>query len=105
MIDRHPALILRCAGAADVRYGVSFARDNNLPLAIRGGGHNIGGSALCDDGLVLDLSRDEIGAYRPGGAARVCRTRRDARTISIMKRRHSGSPRRSASTRPPASRA
>ena len=56
MIDRRPALILRCAGAADVRYGVAFARDNNLPLAIRGGGHNIGGSALCDDGLVLDLS-------------------------------------------------
>jgi FAD/FMN-containing dehydrogenase len=56
MIDRHPALILRCAGAADVRCGVTFARNNNLPLAIRGGGHNIGGSALCDDGLVLDLS-------------------------------------------------
>lgn len=56
MIDRHPALILRCAGVADVRRGVAFARDNDLPLAIRGGGHNIGGSALCDDGLVLDLS-------------------------------------------------
>jgi FAD/FMN-containing dehydrogenase len=56
MIDRHPAMILRCAGAADVRRGVAFARDNGLPLAIRGGGHNIGGSALCDDGLVLDLS-------------------------------------------------
>jgi FAD/FMN-containing dehydrogenase len=56
MIDRHPALILRCAGAADVRRGIGFARDNDLPLAVRGGGHNIGGSALCDDGLVLDLS-------------------------------------------------
>jgi len=56
MIDRHPAMILRCAGAADVRSGIAFARDNGLPLAIRGGGHNIGGSALCDDGLVLDLS-------------------------------------------------
>jgi FAD/FMN-containing dehydrogenase len=56
MIDRHPALILRCAGVADVRAGVAFARDNGLPLAIRGGGHNIGGSALCDDGVVLDLS-------------------------------------------------
>ncbi|WP_454873319.1 FAD-binding oxidoreductase [Paraburkholderia xenovorans] len=57
MIDRHPAIILRCAGAADVRQGVAFARDNGLPLAIRGGGHNIGGSALCDDGVVLDLSQ------------------------------------------------
>lgn len=57
MIDRRPAIILRCAGAADVREGVAFARDNGLPLAIRGGGHNIGGSALCDDGVVLDLSQ------------------------------------------------
>jgi len=56
MIDRYPAMILRCAGAADVRSGIAFARDNGLPLAVRGGGHNIGGSALCDDGLVLDLS-------------------------------------------------
>lgn len=56
MIDRRPALILRCAGVADVRRGVAFARDNGLPLAIRGGGHNIAGSALCDDGIVLDLS-------------------------------------------------
>src|SRR4051812_19664144 len=56
MIDRHPAMILRCAGAADVRRGVAFARDNDLPLAIRGGGHNIGGSALCDDGVALDMS-------------------------------------------------
>ncbi|NML34409.1 FAD-binding oxidoreductase [Paraburkholderia antibiotica] len=56
MIDRSPAMILRCAGVADVRHGIAFARDNGLPLAVRGGGHNIGGSALCDDGLVLDLS-------------------------------------------------
>jgi len=56
MIDRRPAMILRCAGVADVRRGVAFARDNGLPLAIRGGGHNIAGSALCDDGLVLDFS-------------------------------------------------
>ncbi|MFB9126451.1 FAD-binding oxidoreductase [Paraburkholderia dipogonis] len=57
MIDRHPAIILRCAGVADVLQGVAFARDNGLPLAIRGGGHNIGGSALCNDGVVLDLSQ------------------------------------------------
>jgi FAD/FMN-containing dehydrogenase len=56
MIDRHPAIILRCAGVADVRRGVAFARDNHLPLAVRGGGHNIAGTALCDDGLVIDLS-------------------------------------------------
>jgi FAD/FMN-containing dehydrogenase len=56
MIDRHPALIVRCAGVADVRRAVNFARDNTLPLAMRGGGHNIAGSAICNDGLVIDLS-------------------------------------------------
>jgi FAD/FMN-containing dehydrogenase len=56
MIDRCPALIVRCAGVADVRCAVDFARDNDLPLAVRGGAHNIAGSAVCDDGLMMDLS-------------------------------------------------
>lgn len=56
MIERRPALIARCTGTADVLAAVGFARQHGLPLAVRGGGHNIAGNALCDDGLVIDLS-------------------------------------------------
>jgi FAD/FMN-containing dehydrogenase len=56
MIDRRPGLIVRCAGAADVLHAVRFARDHGLLTAVRGGGHNIAGSALCEGGLVIDLA-------------------------------------------------
>jgi len=56
-IDRRPGLIVRCSGLADVIAAVKFARAHGLLVAIRGGGHNVGGRALCDGGLVVDLSR------------------------------------------------
>lgn len=57
MIDKRPALIVRCAGVADVIYAVKFARDHDLLVSVRGGGHNIAGKAVCDGGLMIDLSR------------------------------------------------
>ncbi|MGZ6670322.1 MAG: FAD-binding oxidoreductase [Solirubrobacteraceae bacterium] len=55
-VDRRPALIARCTGAEDVGSALGFARDRGLALAVRGGGHNVAGNAVCDDGVVLDLS-------------------------------------------------
>src|SRR3984957_13734238 len=56
IINRHPALIARCVGAADVIACVRFASEYGLAVAVRGGGHSIAGKAICDDGLVIDLS-------------------------------------------------
>ena len=56
MIDRHPALIARCAGVADIIAAVRFARTHELLVSVRGGGHNITGNAVCEGGLMIDLS-------------------------------------------------
>ena len=55
-VDRRPRVIARCGGAADVAAAVRFARDHDLEIAVRGGGHNVAGTAVCDDGIVIDLS-------------------------------------------------
>ena len=57
MFDRKPALIARCAGAADVVQSVNFARSHGLLLAVRGGGHSLSGQSVCDNGLMIDLSQ------------------------------------------------
>ncbi len=56
MIDRRPAAVVRCHGASDVMRAVRLARDNGLLVAVRGGGHNISGNAVCEGGLLIDLS-------------------------------------------------
>ena len=85
MIDKHPALIARCATVADVIAAVNFARDNDLLVAIRGGGHNGPGLGTCDDGLVIDLSRDE---RRPRRSRRPHRPRRGRRAPGRGAPRH-----------------
>jgi FAD/FMN-containing dehydrogenase len=56
MIDKHPRLIIGCAGAGDVVHTVRFAREHDLQVAVRGGGHNVAGRSVCDGGLLIDLS-------------------------------------------------
>ena len=56
MINKHPGMIVKCVDVADVINSVNFGRENNLLVAVRGGGHNGGGLGLCDEGLVIDLS-------------------------------------------------
>ena len=70
-IDRHPACIARCTGVADVVAAVRFARERELLVAVRSGGHGVGGHALCDDGLVIDLS--PMKGIRVDPAARIAR--------------------------------
>src|SRR4051794_27729965 len=56
MVDRRPALIARPTNAAEVATAIRFGRDNDLPIAVRGGGHSLPGLSTCDDGIVIDLS-------------------------------------------------
>jgi FAD/FMN-containing dehydrogenase len=68
MIDRRPSVIVRCHGVADVIAAVNFARDHGLLVAVRGGGHGVAGHAVCDGGMMIDLSN--MRAVRVDPAAR-----------------------------------
>jgi len=81
MIDRYPALIARCAGVADLIEAVTLAREADCPVAVRGGGHNVSGSAVCDDGLVIDCS--EMTAVSVDPAARTVWVQAGARWIDV----------------------
>ena len=71
MIDKRPALIARCSGTANVINSVNFARENGLLISVRGGGHNFPGNSVCNDGLMIDLSR--MTGVRVDPAARTVR--------------------------------
>lgn len=71
MVDKRPALIARCAGAEDVIASVRFARDHDLLVSVRGGGHNYAGKSVCDGGLMIDLS--PMKAIRVDAGRRVAR--------------------------------
>ena len=70
-IDRRPALIARCAGADDVQAALRFAREHDLPVSVRGGGHSVLGHSVCDGGVMIDLSQMKAVSVDP--AARVAR--------------------------------
>src|SRR5215467_6401531 len=85
-VKKHPALIARCSGIADIIAAVNFARGKNLLTAIRGGGHNVGGRALCDDGIVIDLSR--MRAVHVGPATRTVRVQGGATLGDLDRETH-----------------
>ena len=85
-IDKHPGIIARCAGLADVIAAVNFARENELLVAVRGGGHNVSGRALCDDGIVIDLSG--MKGIRVGGKDHTARVQAGATLGDLDRETH-----------------
>lgn len=89
-IDKHPAIIAQCTGVADVIDAVNFARANNVLVAVRGGGHNVAGNAVCDGGIVIDLAamnavRVDVAArrVRVGGGATIGDVDRESQAFGL----------------------
>ena len=103
MIDKRPLLIARCASGDDVARAIAFAKTHDVPLAIRGGGHNGGGLGSVDDGVVADLSllrSVSVDPETPHGHASAAAA---PGPTSTRPRTSTGSPCRAASSPPPAS--
>jgi FAD/FMN-containing dehydrogenase len=104
MIDKRPAAIARCTGVAHVKAALGFGLAQGLEVAIRGGGHNVAGKALCDGGLVIDLSALK-GSASTRRHSPCARSRASRGASSTARRRCLASRRPAAPSRPPVSRA
>jgi FAD/FMN-containing dehydrogenase len=101
-IDKHPGLIAQCSDAADIVRAVNFSRANNLLVAVKSGGHNVAGRALCDDGIVIDLSAMNRVSVDPELRTCACRRERGSAML-IAKHIHMAWRSRLAWSRKPAS--
>ena len=102
MIDRRPLLIVHPEYASEVAAAIAFAREHDLELSVKGGGHGVAGRAVCDDGLVIDLSRMRAVSVDPAHAPQPSRVARRF-AISMPRLSPTASPPRRASTVTPAS--
>ena len=105
MIDRHPVAVVRAGAVADIARTIEAARDLGLPLAIRGGGHNVAGNGTVDDGIVLDLGDLTDVVVDPDARRSACGGRCHARSCRSARPNRSASPCRSGSCPGRASRA
>jgi FAD/FMN-containing dehydrogenase len=98
LIDRQPALIALCSGAADVIAAVNFAREHDLLLSVKGGGHNVAGNAVNDGGLVIDLSL--MRGVHVDPTARTARVQGGATWADLDAARRDGAPAQQARAQP-----